>query len=194
MYFLGVHYAPQGSAVPIGQLMLANYLQGIISATTIAGNQGTTNIISLQTALSEIVLSPVNIPPLHQNLISSANLVFPTNIVQTGLASVQFALANPFTASINLLKLTATATYENFFIGKINNLDLTSNPIHANGHSNITSSPEPFEFNLDPINLINFLLTLSREKNVNFGPLPPLFNNVLQNPNQHFNVSRRCSS
>jgi hypothetical protein len=135
------------------------------------------------------VLSPVKIPPLHQNLITSTSLVFPIDIVKTGIASVSFDLTNPFTASINLLTMSATAVFENFVLGKINNVDRTSNPIHANGHSSISSDALPFEFNLDPLNLIGLLLTLSKEKNINFGPLPQLFNIVLQNSLQHSNVS-----
>jgi hypothetical protein len=168
--------------------MLENYLQGITSSTTISGAPDSTNISSLAPALSKINLTPVNIPPLHQNLITSATLVFPTNIVKTGIANVQFTLANPFTASINILKLTATAVYETFTLGLINNVDVSSNPIHANGHSNVSSPVLPFNFNLDPVMISNLLLTLAKEKNINFGPLPGLLNIVLQNPNQNIGV------
>ena len=78
-YAINVLYKPQGGAVASGQKMLENYLQGVESATTIQGSTGSTPIESLQLAMSHIRLSPVNIPALHQNLISTASLVFPTD-------------------------------------------------------------------------------------------------------------------
>ena len=92
MFFPDVHYSPQGDAVPVGQQMLENFLQGVDSDTTIVGSTDTTPIDSLKLALSEIRLSPVTIPALHQNLITSASLTFPTDIVQTGIASTSFTL------------------------------------------------------------------------------------------------------
>lgn len=172
-----------------GQQMLENYLQGVQSSTTISGGDHATDIESLQPALSKIVLTPVNIPPLHQNLITSATLVFPIDIVQTGIANVNFVLSNPFTAAINLLKMDAVAMYESFTLGEIKNVDRTSDPIHADGHSNITSPTLPFNFNLNPVDIINLLLALSKEKNIDFGPLPELFQLVLSNPDQKTNAS-----
>lgn len=165
--------------------MLENYLQGIDSNTVILGAPSSTPIESLQLALSQIKLSPVTIPALHQNLINTATLEFPTNIVQTGVASTSFTLGNPFTASINLLKVTATATFQNLTVGTINNVDLSSNPIHAPGHSNITSPALPFNFNLDPLTIIELISISAQEHNVDLGPLTQLFQLVIDNPNFH---------
>ena len=163
--------------------MLQNFLQGIDAATTIAGTSGSTNIESLQSALSQIHLSPVTIPGLHQTLITSASLTFPTNIASTGIATTSFTLANPFTASINLLKVVATATFQNLTLGEIPSVDVSTNPIQAAGHSQVTSPGLPFKFNLDPSTIIQLLLLTSQENNVNLGPLPQLFQLVLGNPN-----------
>lgn len=190
---LGVHYSPQGSAVTQGQHMLENYLQGVQSSMTIFGSSESTDIESLQPALSQIVLTPVNIPPLQQNLITSATLTFPTDIVQTGIASSKFVLANPFTAAVNLLKMDVTVMYQNFKLGAIN-VDRSSDPIHADGHTNITSDTLPLNFNLDPVTIIDLLLALSKANNVNFGPLSDLFDIVLQNPDQGKDVSQLCYS
>lgn len=165
--------------------MLENYLQGIDSNTVILGTTSSTPIGSLQLALSQIKLSPVTIPALHQNLINSATLEFPTDIVQTGVATTSFTLANPFTASINLLKVTATATFQNLTVGTINNVDLSSNPIHASGHSNVTSPALPFNFNLDPLTIIDLITISAQEHNVDLGPLTQLFQLVVDNPNFH---------
>ncbi|KAF8135624.1 hypothetical protein EV363DRAFT_1429344 [Boletus edulis] len=185
-YPTNVLYSPQGSSqTAAGQTMLENYLQGIDSNTAILGSTISTPIASLQLALSQIKLSPVTIPALHQNLINTATLEFPTDIVRTGVATTFFTLANPFTASINLLKVTATATFQNLTVGTIKNVDLSSNPIHAGGHSNITSPALPFNFNLDPLAIIELIAISAQERNVDLGPLTQLFQLVIDNPNFH---------
>ncbi|KAG1785555.1 uncharacterized protein HD556DRAFT_110398 [Suillus plorans] len=185
-YPTDVHYSPQGAAqTAAGQAMLENYLQGVDSQTTIMGTSSSTSIGSLEPALAQINLSPVTIPALHQNLIGSASLEFPTDIVQTGVASTTFTLANPFSASINLLEVTAIATYHNLTLGAINHVDMSSNPIHANGHSNITSTVLPFNFNLNPLTIIGLITTSAEEHNVNLGPLTSLFQLVIDNPSFH---------
>lgn len=181
---LDVLYSPQGSSqTAAGQTMLENYLQGIDSNTVILGTTSSTPIGSLQLALSQIKLSPVTIPALQQNLINIATLEFPTDIVQTGVASASFTLANPFTASIYLLQVMATATFQNLTIGTINNVDLSSNPIHAGGYSNITSPALPFNLNLDPLTIIELITVSAQEHNVDLGPLPQLFQLVIDIPN-----------
>ncbi|KAH8992759.1 hypothetical protein EDB86DRAFT_3078965 [Lactarius hatsudake] len=181
-YPIGVHFQPQGDSVLAGQALLENYLQGVTSETTIQGSQDSTTIDSLKVALSEIRLTPVEIPALHQNLISSASLELPTNIVQTGIASASFTLDNPFTASINLLEVTTTVTYQQLTIGKIDHVDLSSSPVHVNGHSIVTSSQLPFKFNLNPLIIIQLLSSGAQNNHVDLGPLTQLFGIVVQNP------------
>ena len=113
-----VHFSPQGGAVPAGNALLEAFIQGSDSNTVISGFTGSTPIQSLQSALAQIHLSPVTIPGIKQNLIRSASLTFPTNIVNTGVAATSFTLANPFTASINLIQLSATATFHNLTLGQ----------------------------------------------------------------------------
>ncbi|KIK68835.1 hypothetical protein GYMLUDRAFT_34828 [Collybiopsis luxurians FD-317 M1] len=180
-YAIDVHYSPQGSAVSAGQNLLENFLQGVNSDTTIQGSTSSTPIESLQEAMSEIKLTPVTIPALNQSLISTASLTFPTDIVSTGIAQAKFTLANPFTASINLLTVGANATYQNISLGTIN-ADESSNPIHADGHSNITSPTLPFKFNLDPVSIIDLLNAGAKANNVNLGPLAEIFQFILDNP------------
>ncbi|KAI0268735.1 hypothetical protein BC834DRAFT_651204 [Gloeopeniophorella convolvens] len=184
-YPIDIHFQPQGDAVPAGQALLQNYLQGIVSDTTIQGSQSSTAIDSLKVAMSDIHLTPVQVPALHQNLITSASLELPTNIVQTGIASASFVLVNPFTASINLLRVTSTVTFGPLTLGKIDNVDLSSSPVHADGHSSVTSQQLPFEFNLDPLTIIQLLLTGAQNNHVDLGPLIGLFEIVEQNPNFH---------
>ncbi|KAH7888371.1 hypothetical protein F5I97DRAFT_2002257 [Phlebopus sp. FC_14] len=181
-YPTDVLYSPQGSAqTAAGQTLLENYLQGIDSDTVIFGSTSSTPIESLQSALSQIKLSPVTIPALHQNLITSASLEFPTDIVQTGIASTFFSLSNPFTASINMLRVSATATYQNLTLGAIDNVDRSSDPITADGHANITSPWLPFEFNLDPAVIVELISEAAQAGGVDLGPLVGLFEVVLGN-------------
>lgn len=182
MVTVDVHFSPQGGAITAGQALLQNFIEGINVDTTIAGSTGSTPIESLQSALSQIKLSPVTIPGIHQNLITSASLTFPTNIVSIGVASTSFTLSNPFTASINLLKLAATAKFHNLTLGTIPNTDDSANPIHADGHSQVSSPPLPLDFNLDPATIIQLLLLTSQANGVDLGPLPQMFQFVLSNP------------
>lgn len=182
-YATDVLYSPQGSAeIAAGQAMLENYLQGINSSTTIFGTVDSTPIDSLKLALSEIKFSPVTIPALHQNLITTASLEFPVNIVQSGIATTTFTLLNPFTASINLLKVSAKATFNNLTVGSIDNVDRSSDPISAPGHTNVTSPSLPLEFNLDPYTIIEMISVSAKEHGVDLGPLTQLFQLVINNP------------
>ncbi|KAJ3868577.1 hypothetical protein EV359DRAFT_77557 [Lentinula novae-zelandiae] len=182
IYAIDVQFSPQGDAVPAGQTLLENYLQGVNSNTSIVGSTSSTPIHSLQEAMSEISLSPVTIPALNQSLISSASLTFPTDIVSTGIAEATFSLANPFTASINLLTVDASATYQNITLGTIS-VGETSNPIHADGHRNITSPSLPFNFNLDPVSIVELLQAGAQANGVNLGPLIDIFEFIIDNPN-----------
>ncbi|KAF7321550.1 hypothetical protein MKEN_00676000 [Mycena kentingensis (nom. inval.)] len=181
-YAIDVHYSPQGSsATEAGQTMLANFLQGVDSNTVIAGSTSSTPIQSLKSALSKITLSPVTIPALHQNIITSTTIRFPIDIVVTGTAQASFALANPFTASINLLTVGANATFHGIPLGYIDE-NVSSDPIHADGHSTINSPFLPLHFNLNPLAIIGLLTTLAQENNVPLGPLTALFQFVIDNP------------
>jgi hypothetical protein len=168
--------------------LLENYLQGVTSDTTIQGSQGSTAIDSLKVAISDLRLTPVEIPASHQNLISSAAL--PTNIAQTGIAYASFTVDNPFTASINILEVTSTVIYEQLTIGKIDHANLTSSPVHANGHSNITSPQLPFKFNLDLLTIVQLLLSGAQNNHVDLGPLIGLLKIVAESPKNHTPVRR----
>lgn len=184
-YSTDVHYQPQGDAsTTAGQLLLANFLQGVTSSTTISGTSDTTNITSLVQALQSIKLE-ANIPALHQNLITATQITFPTDIVQTGIASATVSLSNPFTASINLLTVTATALFDNLTLGVVDHADFQSSPIHADGHSNITSPALPLKFNLTPAVIIDLITTRASQKGVDLGPLTELFQIVSSNPDFH---------
>ncbi len=179
---VGVHFSPQGaSAETAGRSLLENYIQGVDSDTTIHGSTDSTPIESLKEALSQIVLSPVTIPAMHDTLIKSASLTFPIDIVKTGIASASFTLSNPFTASINLLTIGTTATFQGIVLGNIN-ADVSSNPIHADGHSSVTSQTLDMDYNLNPLSIIAFISATSKANSVDIGPLTDLFGIILQNP------------
>ncbi|KAF8586733.1 hypothetical protein K439DRAFT_1631457 [Ramaria rubella] len=183
-YSTDVHFQPQGDAQAAGTTLLQNFLQGINSETVITGSSDTTLVDSLVPALEQIKLN-ANIPALHQNIITATNIEFPTDIVKTGIAFAAVVLSNPFTASINLLVITANAIFENLTLGTVDHVDVSSNPIHANGHTNITSPSLPLKFNLDPATIIQLLSIRSSQKGVDLGPLTQLFQIVLSNTDFH---------
>ncbi|PFH51992.1 hypothetical protein AMATHDRAFT_74502 [Amanita thiersii Skay4041] len=193
-YSINVHFAPSGSAVEAGRTLLQNFIEGVDVTTSISGSVDSTTIESLQEALSDIHLSPVVIPSLKQNLVTSASLSFPIDIVTSGIASSSFALSNPFTASINLLRVSAIAKYHGLTVGTIDNVDVSGNPIHAPGHNNVTSPALPMKFNLDPLSIIQLLTTAAKENNVNLGPLTDLFQFVIDNPDFHPPVSTQVDT
>lgn len=139
-----VHFQPSGASSAAGQLLLENFVQGVISGTLIVGDKDTTSIESLSAALSTISLA-TTIPPIHQNLITQANLLFPADIATTGVAEATFVLGNPFTASVNLYSVVTNATYHGINLGIIDQQKLNP-PIHAPGHTAITSPTLPFVF------------------------------------------------
>jgi hypothetical protein len=163
-------------------------LQGVDADTTIIGTTDSTPVESLQQALSQIRL-PATIPSLRRNIVTSVSLTFPTDIVSTGVASASFTLVNPFTASINMLRVSSTAHYHNLTLGTIDNVDISGDPIHAGGHSTVTSPTLPLKFNLDPLNIVEIITIAAREKNINLGPLAQMFQFIIDNPNYHPPVS-----
>jgi hypothetical protein len=179
---IDVHFAPQGDAVSAGRTLLENFLQGIDANTAIVGTTSATNVQSLKQALSQIRLSPVTIPALNRTLIQSVSLTFPQNIVDTGVATTTFTLSNPFTASINLLQMAASASFQGINLGSIPSTDVSAHPIRAEGHSDVTSPDLPFDFNLEPVAIIDLLRTAAAQSNVDLGPLDDLFQFVLDNP------------
>ncbi|KIY74263.1 hypothetical protein CYLTODRAFT_363931 [Cylindrobasidium torrendii FP15055 ss-10] len=181
-YDTDVHYSPQGGdATTAGQLLLANYIQGVDSDTTIRGSTDSTPIESLKDALSQISLSPVTIPAMHETLIKSADISFPLDIVQTGTAQADFTLDNPFSASINIVNLDTNAYYKSHFLGEIK-ADTSGSPIHADGHGSVTSQKLDMDYNLNPVDIINFLTQLASDNGVDLGPAIDLFQVVLDNP------------
>ena len=126
------------------------------------------------------------------------------------MAESTFVLDNPFTASINLLVIGANATYKGLYLGAIENIDRfvpciplplspsdtfsrTGNPITAPGHTKITSPALPLHFNLNPIDIIKLLSLRAQDSGTNLGPLPELFQMVLDNPNVDLPVSASTS-
>ncbi|KAL8278093.1 hypothetical protein RQP46_009553 [Phenoliferia psychrophenolica] len=173
-----VHYAPTGGAsTAAGELLLANYVQGVDSQVQIVGTPQTTPFGSLQEALGTIQIQ-TSIPAIHQLLITEADLSFPLDVGTTGLALASFHLSNPFTASINLLGVVANATYQSFFLGQINQPTLNP-PVSAGGHKNITSRTLPFTLTTDPKFLISFLEAAATAQGVDLGILLPEFAYVL---------------
>lgn len=175
-----INYMPIGSTnVASGQLLLENYVQNVTSDALVAGNDQTTPIPSLLQGLSGISLS-TQIPPLFKLIVTEAILEVPKDIAQTGIAMVNVVIANPFTASINILQLQAAANLQTITIGTINqNLAATNNIISAPGKVTTKSQAIPININIDPKNLIRFIEAAAAAYDVSLGTYPPFFAEVL---------------
>jgi hypothetical protein len=176
-----INYMPMGGTnIASGQLLLENYVQNVTSAALVAGSDQTTPIPSLVKGLSGISLN-TNIPPLEKLIVVSTFLEVPKNIAQDGgVASVNVFLANPFTASINILNLQAAANFDGITVGTINtNLAATNNIFSAPGKVTTESNAIPFNINIDPKNLIRFIEAAAATYGVSLGPLPPYLGMVL---------------
>ena len=172
-----VHYNPHGKTeTGSGQQLLENYVQGIASNAVIAGTMHTTPIDSLKRALAGIRL-PTVIPPLHQLLIPEARLVIPTDIAQSWRAQVTLQVDNPFTASINLLKVNAKVYYKWHYLGVVD--EELKPPIRAPGHTRITSRSVELHMDLDPKHLMSFIEDRAADSNTDIGPLTGQFNQVM---------------
>ncbi|PWN18638.1 hypothetical protein BCV69DRAFT_252553, partial [Microstroma glucosiphilum] len=179
-----IDYAPQGAAnVAAGQVLLENYVQNVTSSAIVAGTDQTTNIPSLVQALAQIRLN-TEIPPLFKMIVIEAALEVPTDIAQTGVASATVMIANPFTASINILDLSAQAIYfgpsqyGQIILGTINQ-NFESDPLVNPGMTTTTSRSIPINLNIDPKNLIHFILTAAANTGTSLGPFPPFLQDVL---------------
>ena len=161
---------------------LDDFVGGSDVEVVISGFSQSTAVGSLLEAFESLNIT-ATLPALKANLLNSASLeVLPTTGHADDVAHATVSLANPFTASINLLEVNAVATFGNLTLGRINHVDRSSSPIHADGHTNITSPTLPFEFNLDPVSIIKLLFTGAQNNHVDLGPLPSVFQIVLANP------------
>lgn len=183
-------YMPIGAEnVRAGQTVLENYVQNITSDAVVAGTSQTTPIDSLKQGLGQISLTAA-IPPLDKMIVIQAALVVPKNIAQTGIASASVIIANPFTASINIINLIAQANFQGITIGNINqDLAATNNIIHAPGKQNTQTQEIPININIDPKVLIRFILAAASTYGVDLGPLPPFFQQVLDLPSTATSIS-----
>ena len=175
-------YSPQGAEnVRAGQTVLENYVQNITSDAVVAGTRGSTPIESLQQALSGVSLG-AKIPPLNRLVITEAILTVPKNIAQDGgVSSTQVVVDNPFTASLNIVKVGAVANYNDIAVGTINQ-DLSSNPIRAPGNQVTTSQTLPITVDIRPKTLVRLVTELSAATGVSLGPWPPFFQEILNLP------------
>jgi hypothetical protein len=174
-------YSPQGAEnVRAGQTLLENYVQNITSDATVQGTSQTTPIPSLIQALSGITLT-AQIPPLMKLIVVQAFLEVPRDIAQTGIAQASVLIANPFTASINIIQLYAQAVYDGIVVGTIDQ-NLRSNPISAPGKVTTQSQQLPIALDIDPKTLIRFVIAVARDTGTSLGPLPPFLQQVLDLP------------
>lgn len=120
-----------------------------------------------------------DIPPLEQNLIPSARLELPLDVSTTGIGETYATLDDPFTASINVLGIIATAIYPigNLPIGVINQPNLNPS-IGVPGHTTAELPALPLQLDIDPRALIRLIEAVANNQSVNLGPLVDQFKSV----------------
>ncbi|KAE8229507.1 hypothetical protein CF326_g5523 [Tilletia indica] len=167
-----LRFQPRGNAaITAGREVLENYVANLTSTVSVSGSRDSTDIASLKQALSGISLDAA-VPALNKLLIVATQLTIPADVAQTSNALVSFTLDNPFTATINLYKLMATATYQGIVLGTINaNL---KDPITAPGKQQVTSEQLPFQLTKNLNDLVKFIILAGQNSGTDLGPLPAL--------------------
>ncbi|KAK0556496.1 hypothetical protein OC844_005834 [Tilletia horrida] len=167
-----LRFDPQGgAAISAGREVLENYVANLTSTVSVAGSRDSTPIASLKQAISGISLDAA-VPALNKLLIIATKLTIPADVAQTSTALVSFTLDNPFTASINLFKLQATASYDGIVLGTINTSP--NPPIRAPGHQQVTSDELPFQLTKNLNDLVKFIIVAGQNTGTDLGPLPGL--------------------
>ncbi|KAI8070949.1 hypothetical protein BC940DRAFT_345179 [Gongronella butleri] len=163
-------FDPNGSQD--GKNMLASFVEGKNSSTSIAGFDQSTNIASLSKAFQAINIG-TTLPGLTTQLVQSANLVVLPNSAQTSTVNVAVALNNPFTAGLSISKIVSSATYKGMPVGNINQ-DISSNPFVATGKAVSNSQPLDMSMNMEPAALALLMRDLAVDAGLNTNALDAL--------------------
>lgn len=118
-----INYQPRGAEnVRAGQKLLENYVSNVTSDAVVQGSRQSTDIASLVQGLSGITLTAA-VPALGKLIVQQANFFVPRDIAQNGgRAEATVNLANPFTASLSVLQISAQAIYEGITIASESNI------------------------------------------------------------------------
>ncbi|UZJ54482.1 hypothetical protein CBS101457_003802 [Exobasidium rhododendri] len=163
----------------IGAPMLSDFISGKDTEVTIGGFAGSSSIPSLAPSLETLRLSST-LPSLHKMLVTKTVLVIPKDISRTGIAYAFVQIANPFASAIDILRVQASANFDNMTLGTINqDLMASKNTIHSPGKTTSLSHGVPIKLNLEAAHLIRFIEAAADKYNVSLGPLPPFFQQVL---------------
>lgn len=149
----------------------------------IAGFNGSTQIPSLTQAFNSLHIN-VTLPALKTNLLDSAaleskssfdnshsglklGLVLPSTGVENNISHVTVSLANPFSAPLQITKVSSTVTSFGISLGSISQVvDFTSLP------KSTTPSPElNLDMNFNPAALFTLTRALAVEAGLNVAPL-----------------------
>ncbi|KAI9507772.1 hypothetical protein F5148DRAFT_1284792 [Russula earlei] len=140
------------------------------TAFILGESAGRQDIQWLNNAIKKLKVEKIEVPRL-KTLLESVSLKLPRNVTQTKRGDAFFALKNPFTAPVQLVKLTnTTVTCGKWDVGTIN-CDLSSKPLDVNDSSRAL----PFAFNLKkPLMIIELLRSGAATNRVVLGPLDDL--------------------
>ncbi|KAI8071000.1 hypothetical protein BC940DRAFT_365659 [Gongronella butleri] len=155
-----------------GKNMLASFVEGKNSSTSIAGFDKSTSIASLVNAFKAINIQ-TTLPGLTTQLVQSANLEVLPDSAQTSTVSVAVNMNNPFTAGMAVTKIISAATYKGMPVGNINQ-DISSNPFVARGKAVSTSQALSMSMNMEPAALALLMRDLAVDAGLDTRPLDAL--------------------
>ena len=170
------------SLIRLGPYILTNDTLDV--ALTIAGFNGSTQIPSLTQAFNFLQIN-VTLPALKTNLLDSAALeskpssksrrqwiesrskVLPSTGIENNISHVNVSLVNPFTAPLQITKVSSTVTSFGISLGRIDqDVDFTAVP------KSTTQSPQlDLDMNFDPAALFTVTRALAVEADLNVAPL-----------------------
>ncbi|KAI9507773.1 hypothetical protein F5148DRAFT_1368223, partial [Russula earlei] len=148
-------------------------VQGLGSSETayiLGESAGRQDIQWLNNAIKKLKVEKIEVPRV-ETLLKSVSLKLPRNVTQTKRGDAFFALKNPFTAPVQLVKLTnTTVTCGKWDVGTVD-CDLSSEPLDVDDSSRAL----PFAFNLEePLKIIELLRSSAETNGVDLGPLDDL--------------------
>lgn len=132
-----------------------------------AGYDGSTKINSLLDAFKSLTLD-LNLPALTSDLLGSASLtILPTTGTENNISHVTVALNNPFSADLQITKISSNVAYKSIPLGTIESNDA----FKATAKSNTDSPQLDLDMNFDPAALFTVTRALAQEAGEDVAPL-----------------------
>ncbi|KAL1924350.1 uncharacterized protein VTP21DRAFT_7385 [Calcarisporiella thermophila] len=154
-----------------GKKLLETYLAGQDNDVVIKGKKHATDVESLNQGLAKINVGTV-LPGLGEKLLKSAKLIILPETPKTKVAKTIVQVNNPFTATLQLLKVKSLITNFGIPVGTMN-VDKSGDPIVLPGHK-VTETTLPLTMNLEMSSIIGILRKNAIRAGLDVRPLDEL--------------------